>query len=113
VPFRPFSRAVGCFSRVRSHRTRSFTRTGDHEWVQRHVSHYLEGDLTARARRRLERHAAECPECSRGIRAMKGLLRLIARVDRPGEIQAPASVFDRVRAEAITSSGKPDPRPER
>lgn len=91
---------------------RWFTPSGDHDWSQRHLSHYLEGDLPARARRRLERHAADCPDCNRGIRAMKALLRLIAR-DRTDEIQAPASVFDRVRADATVSSAESDRRPER
>jgi anti-sigma factor RsiW len=80
-------------------RIRPFARAGDHDWSQGHLSHYVEGDLTARARRRLERHAAECPDCSRGIRAMKALLGLIARIDTSGDIPAPASPFDRVRAD--------------
>jgi anti-sigma factor RsiW len=85
----------------------------EHEWAQRHLSDYLDGDLRARARRRLERHAADCPECSRGIRALKALLRLVAGVDEPGEIRAPASAFDRVRANARASSPDPDRRADR
>jgi anti-sigma factor RsiW len=38
----------------------------DHRWTPPHMSPYLEVDLSARARARLERHTAECPEC-RGI----------------------------------------------
>jgi anti-sigma factor RsiW len=98
---------------VRNYRVRWPTRSGDHDFSQRHLSHYVEGDLSARARRRLERHAAECPDCSQGIRAMKALLRLIARIDRPHELQAPASVFDRVRADAIASPAEPQRGPER
>src|SRR5271170_3920987 len=50
-------------------------------------------------RRRLELHAAECPDCSRGIRAVRALLRLMhATADRSGA--APASIFDRVRSDA-------------
>jgi Putative zinc-finger len=79
-------------------------RRDEHAWSQRHLSHYLEGDLRVRARRRLERHAADCPECNRGIRALAALLRLIPGVDRPGEIRAPAGAFDRVRADAGASS---------
>ena len=45
--------------------------TGDHEWSQRHLSHYVEGDLRPRSRRRLERHARDCVECGSGIRAMR------------------------------------------
>ena len=48
-------------------------RTGDHEWSQRHLSHYVEGDLRPRARRRLDRHARGCADCGRGIRAMRAL----------------------------------------
>jgi len=29
-------------------------RTGDHQWSQRHLSHYVEGELRPRARRRLD-----------------------------------------------------------
>lgn len=89
------------------------SRSDDHDFSQRHLSHYLDGDLSARARRRLERHAAECPDCSQGIRAMKALLRLIGRIDPPDELQAPVSVFDRVRVAAIASPAEPQRGPER
>ena len=79
----------------------------DHQWSQRHLSHYVEGDLAARARRRLERHAAECPECSRGVRAMKALLRMIPRIGGGAEIRAPDRVFDRVRADATALLDNP------
>jgi anti-sigma factor RsiW len=82
-------------------RIRPFTRTDEHDWTQRHVSHYVDSDLAARARRRLERHAAGCPECGRAVRAMKALVRLIARVEVPGETPTPDTLFSRVRAEAI------------
>jgi anti-sigma factor RsiW len=92
---------------------RPFARKDDHEWSQRHLSHYVDGDLRARARRRLERHAAECPECSRGIRAIKALLRLIPGLDGPSEVRAPTSVFDRVRADATVSPSDPSGRPDK
>ena len=92
---------------------RPFTRTDDHGWSQRHLSHYVERDLTSRARRRLERHAAECPDCGRAIRAMKALLRLIARVDPPGTIYTPDTLFSRLHAEAIDASAKPQPSEDR
>ena len=49
-------------------------RTGDHDWSQRHLSHYIEGELRPRARRRLDRHARGCADCGRGIRAMRALV---------------------------------------
>jgi hypothetical protein len=77
-------------------------RTGrdDHSWSQGHLSHYLEDDLNSRARRRLERHASDCPDCSRGLRAMKTLLGLLSRIDRQDQLRAPDSVFDRVQNDA-------------
>ena len=91
---------------------RLFRRQGDHEWSQEHLSHYIEGDLGRRARRRLELHAADCPDCSRGIRALRALLRLVHGAgERSGE-RAPASVFDRVRADA-SSRERGDPLGEK
>jgi hypothetical protein len=79
---------------------RLFARRDDHEWSQRHLSHYMEGDLAARARRRLERHASECPDCSRTIRAMKALIRQLLGLSGGERPRAPSGAFDRVRADA-------------
>ena len=76
-----------------------FNRRADHHWSQQHLSHYVEGDLSPWARRRLELHAEECPDCSRGIRALRALLRLIhGSADAVG-VRAPATIYDRVRAD--------------
>jgi hypothetical protein len=76
-------------------------RGDDHVWSQRHLSHYVEGDMSRRVRRRLELHAEECPECSLGIRALRALLRLLhGSVDR-SDAHVPAGMFDRVRADAV------------
>jgi anti-sigma factor RsiW len=84
----------------------SFSRSDAHEWAQNHLSHYVEGDLSRRARRRFDRHADECVDCGRGKRAMRALVRLLPQVERHGEVEAPADVFDRVRADR-------DSRPDR
>lgn len=73
-------------------------RADDHQWSQQHLSHYVEGDLGRRACRRVDRHAEDCADCGRGIRAMRALLRLIAGVDGGAAVRAPAGIFDRVRA---------------
>jgi anti-sigma factor RsiW len=70
----------------------------DHEWSQRHLSHYVEGDLRTRARRRLDRHARGCADCSRGIRAMRALVHAAQGLGGPAGAQAPATIFDRVRS---------------
>ena len=69
----------------------------DHEWSQRHLSHYVEGDLRPRARRRLDRHARGCVDCGRGIRAMRALVYAVQGLDGLAGIRAPATNFDRVR----------------
>ncbi len=83
-------------------------RGASHDWSQQHLSHYIEGDLGWLARRRLELHAEDCPECNLGIRALRSLVRLMhGLVDRRGE-RAPESIFDRVRADSARSAGGSD-----
>jgi anti-sigma factor RsiW len=83
-------------------------RGDDHVWSQQHLSHYVEGDMSWRARRRLELHAEECPECSLGVRALRALLRLLGgSVDR-SNAHAPERVFDRVRADAAGTETNPE-----
>jgi anti-sigma factor RsiW len=70
-----------------------------HQWSQQHLSHYADGDLTVRAQRRLDRHAADCVDCERGLRAMRALRRVLA-ADGSVAVRAPGSVLDRARAAA-------------
>ena len=72
-------------------------RPGDHKWSQQHLSHYVEGDLRPRARRRLDRHARNCVDCGRGIRAMRALVHALQGLDGLVGARAPATIFDRVR----------------
>jgi anti-sigma factor RsiW len=82
-------------------------RSDDHEWSQQHLSHYIDGDLRPRARRRLDRHARNCPDCGPGIRAMRALVHGLAGLDGLAGVRAPATIFDRVRPAA---SGSPSPQ---
>jgi hypothetical protein len=75
-------------------------RRDDHAWSQEHLSHYLEGDMSWRSRRRLELHAEECPDCSLGIRALGALLRLLKGASERADALVPAGIFDRVRGDA-------------
>ena len=70
----------------------------DHRWSQQHLSHYVEGDLTSRARRRLDRHARDCVDCERGVRAMRALVSAVGALDGLAGVRAPGTIFDRVRA---------------
>jgi anti-sigma factor RsiW len=72
-------------------------RSDDHRWSQQHLSHYVEGDLHPRARRRLDRHARDCVDCSGGLRAMRALVYALHGLAGPAGVHAPATIFDRVR----------------
>jgi Putative zinc-finger len=73
------------------------SRSDDHQWSQQHLSHYVEGELGLRARRRLDRHALGCVDCGRGIRAIRALVYAVQGLDGLAGARAPATIFDRVR----------------
>ena len=79
----------------------------DHQWSQRHLSHYVEGDLSARARRRLDVHAWGCADCERGLRAMRALVAAV-QGRAMADVRAPATIFDRVRP--ASAGGSPSPQ---
>lgn len=79
-------------------------RTDDHQWSQQHLSHYVEGDLRPRARHRLDRHARECVDCGRGIRAMRALVHAVQDLGGLTGVRAPATIFDRVRLAGVGGS---------
>jgi len=57
----------------------------DHRWAPGHMSAYLESDLRARAR--LERHTAQCPDCTGVLASLEYMLSRLhqARSLGPGE----------------------------
>ncbi len=61
-----------------SHRLR-FGR--DHRWAPAHMSEYVDGELGPAGRARMDRHARDCPECSR---VLAGLREVVARLGRLG-----------------------------
>ncbi|MGZ4183909.1 MAG: anti-sigma factor family protein [Solirubrobacteraceae bacterium] len=56
----------------------------DHRWAPPHMSDYLDGELAAGGRTRMERHVGECREC----RTVLVELRLV--IDRLRRMPAPA-----------------------
>jgi hypothetical protein len=82
----------------------------DHEWSQAHLSHYVEGDLRPRARRRLDRHARDCVDCGRGIRAMHALVYGLGGLGGPAGVRAPATIFARVGPAGAGGSAAPSAR---
>jgi anti-sigma factor RsiW len=52
-------------------------RRADHRWTPSRVSDYIDDELVPRSRARIERHFAECPECSRLLDDMGRMLGLL------------------------------------
>ena len=78
------------------HRLR-FTR--DHRWAPGHMSAYLDGELAARARARLDRHIEECAQCRGLLHSLPGMLGVLHGLPqpnaRPGGPQAIAAAVRR------------------
>jgi anti-sigma factor RsiW len=72
----------------------------DHRWAPGHMSAYLDGELAARARARLDRHTEECPECRGILYALRRILGLLERLPPPKLEETPgiaAGVSRRLR----------------
>jgi anti-sigma factor RsiW len=79
--------------------------TDDHRWAQRHLSDYVDGELSSRGRRRLDRHALGCADCGDGIRAMRALVYAVHGLGRAAGVRAPDTIFDRVRLAGAAGQG--------
>lgn len=55
----------------------------DHRWTPPHMSAYLDADLRAHARARIERHSAACPECRRILDDLRRMLALLHSAPSP------------------------------
>jgi anti-sigma factor RsiW len=75
--------------------------TLDHRWAPDHMSTYLDGELGPSQRRRMERHARECPECRRLLAGLRRMLGALRRLPPPAggadAVQIAASVRARLR----------------
>ncbi len=71
----------------------------DHRWSRRRAFAYLDGELTPRRRRRLEAHAAICPECGPMLRSLKLTLFELRALRRRPHSEVAEGVVERLRAE--------------
>ncbi len=72
----------------------------DHRWTPKHVSAYVDGELTAAARDRLQRHVNECPECRGLLHSLERMLLRLSRMPAPVVREAPdlvSSIRTRIR----------------
>ena len=68
----------------------------DHVWTRRHLDAYLDGELDAGARMRVERHARICPPCHRLIETLKHTLAALGRLRDQPPPGAPGGVAEGV-----------------
>lgn len=67
----------------------------DHRFTLSNLSPYLDGRLTERQKRRLERHLAACPACRQELSELRGTVQLLGQVPLrpvPRSFALPASV---------------------
>ena len=55
----------------------------DHRWTPAQLSAYLDDELGANARRRVVRHAADCPECGGLLNSLRRLIGALASAPPP------------------------------
>jgi hypothetical protein len=80
---------------------------GDHEWSQRHLSHYVEGDLRPRAPPPPGPPPGGGAGGGRGLRAMRALVYAAQGLDGLAGVRAPAAIFDRARQAGPASTAAP------
>jgi len=77
---------------------------GDHRFTAAHASEYLDGELDAAGRARVERHAHVCPVCHELLetlrRTLRALRELSAATEAAPEPELAYGVIARLRAEA-------------
>jgi anti-sigma factor RsiW len=56
----------------------------DHRWAPEHLSVYLDEELAAGSRTRMERHVADCPECRRLLAEIRRILDGLRWLPAPG-----------------------------
>ncbi|HKH87870.1 MAG TPA: zf-HC2 domain-containing protein [Acidimicrobiales bacterium] len=68
----------------------------DHRWAPENMSDYLDGELAASLRGRIERHLGECQECRRLLAGLRAVVDGLRRLPAPGggveAVQIAASV---------------------
>jgi anti-sigma factor RsiW len=80
----------------------------EHRWTQQRISQYFDGELSGYGRRRFDRHAQRCAECSRAVRAMRALIYAMQGLGGPAGVHAPATIFSRVRLAGAAGQGSPE-----
>lgn len=71
----------------------------DHRWTRRHLSEYVDGELAAHGRERVEHHVHLCPDCWRLLATLKRTVAGLMGLREDGSSEIADSVIDRLRSE--------------
>lgn len=77
-----------------------------HRRIKHKLGHYLEGDLAHGAHRRVERHLADCSECSEELRGLERTRRLLRELPTP---EPPPNLAEAVMARLRAGEVQPGP----
>jgi anti-sigma factor RsiW len=61
----------------------------DHQWTPARLSDFVDGDLSARGRSRLQRHVDKCPDCYRALVTLQRMLDRLHRLSPPHAVETP------------------------
>ena len=61
----------------------------DHQWTPAHLSDFVDGDLSARGRTRLQRHVDKCPDCYRALVTLQRILDRLHHLPPPDAAETP------------------------
>ena len=71
----------------------------EHRWTHAHLSEYLDGELGAPERQRVEEHVGVCPHCRRVLRTLRRTLEGLMELSRDPRPDVADGVIDRLRGE--------------
>ena len=69
----------------------------DHRWSQRHMSEYIDAEMTAASIRRIERHTDACRECRALLASLQTMISALAGLSAPPAEPVAGDVAARVR----------------
>jgi anti-sigma factor RsiW len=70
-----------------------------HRWAHARLSAYLDGELSPRQRRRLERHVSACADCAPTLRSLIRVIHALRTLPRPPASAAADGVVARLRTD--------------
>ena len=71
----------------------------EHRWTHAHLSEYLDDELGAAERERVEDHVGMCPHCRRVLRTLKRTLESLIHLSPEARSGVADGVIERLRGE--------------